>query len=91
MSDPVPDYLAAVELIRQLPGRFKSKEEVDAYIRALRDEWEDPRETPEFMAATAAQGRNLESVFEDIRSWQARHGVKECEFESLFRELSEED
>jgi hypothetical protein len=34
-----PDYAAAIELIRQSPNRFKTKEEIDAYISELRDEW----------------------------------------------------
>ena len=34
----IPDYAAAVEQIRQSPN-FKTKEEIDAYINELRNEW----------------------------------------------------
>jgi hypothetical protein len=34
-----PDYAAAIEQIRQSPHRFKTKEEIDAYVNQLRNEW----------------------------------------------------
>lgn len=33
--EPTPDYLAILEQVRQSPNRFKTKEEVDAYLRDL--------------------------------------------------------
>jgi hypothetical protein len=33
-----PDYGAAAEMIRQSPS-FKTKEEIDAYLNELRNEW----------------------------------------------------
>jgi hypothetical protein len=41
VAEPIarPDYAAAIELIRQSPNRFKTKEEIDAYINELRNEW----------------------------------------------------
>lgn len=38
-EEPIPDYMAAIEQIRQSPDRFKSAKEVDAYIAELRAEW----------------------------------------------------
>ena len=38
-TEGMPDYQAAVDQIRQSPNRFKSSEEIDAYIRNLRAEW----------------------------------------------------
>jgi len=37
------------------------------------------------------QGTDLETVFDEIVQWQARHGVRQSDFDSLFKELSEED
>lgn len=36
---PEPDYAGAIAMIRQSPNLFKSREEVDAYINELRNEW----------------------------------------------------
>ena len=38
-SEAIPDYMAAIEQIRQSPNRFKTKEEVEAHICELRAEW----------------------------------------------------
>ena len=35
----VPDYLAILDRAQASPNRFKSGEEVDAYLRELRSEW----------------------------------------------------
>lgn len=37
---PPPNYVDLMRLAAQSPNRFKSAEEVDAYIRELRDEWD---------------------------------------------------
>jgi len=35
----IPDYMAGIALIRQSPNRFRTSEEVDAYLADLRAEW----------------------------------------------------
>jgi len=39
VSDTSPDYLASVDKVRQSPHRFKTREEIDAYMDELRAEW----------------------------------------------------
>ena len=34
-----PDYMGSIAKIRQSPNRFKTPEEVDTYLAALRAEW----------------------------------------------------
>jgi len=38
-AEPIPDYMAAIAQIRQSPNCFQSKEEIDAHIADLRNEW----------------------------------------------------
>jgi hypothetical protein len=38
-ADSIPDYMASIAQIRRSPNRFKTSEEVDAYIAGLRAEW----------------------------------------------------
>jgi hypothetical protein len=35
----IPDYLGILDRAQASPNRFKSREEVDAYLRELRSEW----------------------------------------------------
>lgn len=38
-SGLAPDYVGSLAKVRQSPNRFKTREEIDAYISELRSEW----------------------------------------------------
>jgi len=38
-GDPIPDYVAILSRAKTSSNLFKTREDVDVYLRGLRDEW----------------------------------------------------